>query len=83
MCSCLSSWALLYGAGHASSWKSIERVTLLCRLNQERQIMKQGAKDKLRRLVAPLLGITGGCAWASDFAEHLSPTPHWRNTEPE
>lgn len=33
---------------------------MLCRLNQERQIMKQGAKDKLRRLVAPLLGITGG-----------------------
>ena len=26
--------------------------------------MKQGAKDKLRCLVAPLLGITGGRAWA-------------------
>lgn len=30
-----------------------------CRLNQDRLRKKQGAKDKLRRLVAPLLGITG------------------------
>ena len=31
----------------------------MCRLNQDRLRKKQGAKDKLRRLVAPLLGITG------------------------
>ena len=40
------------------------------RLNQDRLRKKQGAKDKLRRLVAPLLGITGapgssgGCSLA-------------------
>jgi hypothetical protein len=31
----------------------------MARLQQDRLIKKQGAKDKLRRLVAPLLGLTG------------------------
>ena len=34
-------------------------VLCISRLNQDRLRKKQGAKDKLRRLVAPLLGITG------------------------
>ncbi len=34
-------------------------AVMVRRLNQDRLRKKQGAKDKLRRLVAPLLGITG------------------------
>ncbi len=37
----------------------VTAVSWVRRLNQDRLRKKQGAKDKLRRLVAPLLGITG------------------------
>ena len=46
-----------------------------CRLNQDRLRKKQGAKDKLRRLVAPLLGITGASGGSLAFKAFSSIRP--------
>ena len=45
------------------------------RLNQDRLRKKQGAKDKLRRLVAPLLGITGASGGSLAFKAFSSIRP--------
>ena len=46
-----------------------------CRLNQDRLRKKQGAKDKLRRLMAPLLGITGASGGSLAFKAFSSIRP--------
>ena len=50
-------------------------MSCTCRLNQDRLRKKQGAKDKLRRLVAPLLGITGASGGSLAFKAFSSIRP--------
>ena len=50
-------------------------MSCTCRLNQDRLRKKQGAKDKLRRLVAPLLGITGAQGGSLAFKAFSSIRP--------